>query len=177
VIGDSITVQATGALKDALANQWYTHVRAKGGSMFRELQQAAARIGESRPQVAVINLGTNDCGCALRNAMTPSTPCRYPDFTDQDNYDDARAMVASLRGACIVGTTNWFGITGDLWWDMLATGEIAGVIPWQEYLLSLSSEERQLLLLDGLGHLTEAGTMLLAQMTAEVVEQSCGAAD
>jgi len=175
VIGDSITVQATGALEDALANQWYTHVRAKGGSMFRDLQQAAARIGESRPQVAVINLGTNDCGCALRNAMTPSSPCRYPDFTFQDNYDDARTMVASLLGACIVGTTNWFGSTGDLWWDMLATGEIAGVIPWQEYLLSLSSEERQFLLLDDLGHLTQAGTLVLAQMTAEVVEQSCGA--
>jgi lysophospholipase L1-like esterase len=174
VIGDSITVQATAALEDALASRWYTHVRAHGGFMFRDLQQAAERIGESRPQVVVIDLGTNDAGCAMRNTLMPSNPCRYPDFTFQDCYDDAHAMVASLSGACIVGTTTWFGLN-DLWSEMLATGEVAGVVPWEEYLWSLSAEQRNLLLLDGLGHLTEAGTVVLAQMTAEVVEQACGA--
>jgi hypothetical protein len=174
VIGDSITVQATDALEDVLGKQWYTHVRAHSGYMFRQLQPAAERIGESRPQVAVIHLGTNDTACVLRNTLTPDSPCGYPDFTYQDELDDARAMVASLPGACIVGTTTWFG-TMD-WWGMLATGEIAGVVPWKEYLSSLSPEERQLLLTpDNLGHLTPAGTVTLAQLTAEVVEQACGA--
>ena len=174
VVGDSITVQSTDALEDTLEKQWYVHVRAHAGFMFRELQDAAERIGESRPQVVVINLGTNDYGCALQNAMNPD-PCRYPGFTFQDLFDDARAMVASLPGACIVGTTTWFGRIGTLWSDMLATGEIAGVVPWKEYLLSLSPEERQVLLTDGIGHLTPAGTVALAQMSAEVVEQVCDA--
>ena len=105
----------------------------------------------------------------------PDDPCKYPDFTFQDEFDDARAMVAGLPGACVIGTTTWFGPIGESWWNMLATDEIAGVVPWQEYPTSLSSEERQLLLLDGFGHLTAAGTVALAQMTAEVVEQACGA--
>ena len=175
VIGDSISVQATGALEETLANRWYVHVRAYGGLMFRDLQQDAARIGESRPQVVVIDLGTNDYVCALQNAFQPSSPCEYSDFTVQDSYDDARAMVAVLPGACIVGTAAWFSTIGDLWRDMLATGEIAGVVPWKEYLPSLSSEERELLLLDGWGHLTPAGISTLAAMTEEVVEQACGA--
>jgi hypothetical protein len=174
VLGDSITVQATPALEDALTDGWYTHVKAYGGLMFRDLQQAAERIGESGPQGVVIHLGTNDFVCAWRNAYQPSNPCEHPDFTLQDAYDDARALVAVLPGACIVGTTAWFSTLDDLWWDMLATGEIAGVVPWREYLLSLSSEERELLLLDGWGHLTEAGMAALAGMTAEVVEEACG---
>lgn len=174
VIGDSITVQATAALQDALATRWYTHVRAAGGRMFRDLQPAAERIGESQPQVVVIHLGTNDYACALRNEYLPDTPCRYPDLTFENEIDDARAMVGSLPGACIVGTTTWFGSV-DFWWDMLASGEIAGVVPWKEYLTSLSPEERQLLLHpDNLGHLTVAGTVALAQLTAEVVAQACG---
>ena len=175
MIGDSITVQSTGALEDALEKQWDTHVRAHGGFVFRDLQHAAERIGESRPQVVVINLGTNDNGCVLRNTFMPDDPCRYPGFTFQDEFDDARTMVASLPGACIIGVTTWFGTIGKLWSDMLATGEIAGVVPWKEYLLSLSLEEQQLLLADDLGHLTPVGTVALAQMTAEVVEQACGA--
>jgi lysophospholipase L1-like esterase len=175
VIGDSITVQAIEALEAVLANRWYTLVWAKAGSMFRTLQHAAERIGASQPQVVVINLGTNDQSCALRNASSADSPCTYADFTVQTYFDDARTMVGSLPGACIIGTTTWFGIIGDLWSDMLATGEIAGVVPWREYLLSLSAEQRQPLLRDGLGHLTAAGTVALAQMTAEVVDQACGA--
>jgi len=59
-------------------------------------------------------------------------------------------------------------------------GELAGVVPWEEYLWLLSAEERQLLLRDGLGHLTLAGTaaladtVALAEMTAQVVAESCG---
>ena len=174
VIGDSITVESTGALEDALAKQWYTYVRAHGSFMFRDLQPAAERIGESHPQVVVINLGSNDYGCALRNTWMPNDPCKYSHFAFQDEFNDARAMVASLPGACVVGTTTWFGTIGDLWSNMLATNEIAGVVPWHEYLLSLSSAERELLLADAMGHLTPAGTVALAQMTAEVVEEACG---
>ena len=38
-----------------------------------------------------------------------------------------------------------------------------------------SALEEQLVLLDGLRHLTRAGMITLAQMTAEVVQQACGA--
>jgi hypothetical protein len=176
VIGDSITVQATDALKAALAaDRWFTYVRAKSGSMFRHLQPAADKIGESNPQVVVIHLGTNDFGCVIENALAPDHPCEFPDFTSDDLLDDARTMVASVSGACIIGTTTWFGdAVKQLWYDMLATGELAGVVPWEEYLSSLSDEERQVLLRDGIGHLTPAGTVALAAMTTQVVAESCG---
>ena len=87
-------------------------------------------------------------------------------------------MVASVFGACIIGTTTWFGdAVKQLWYDMLATGELAGVVPWEEYLSSLSDEERQVLLRDGIGHLTPAGTVALAEMTTQVVAESCGHAN
>lgn len=175
IIGDSITVQSRGALTQALADSWFTHVRAKSGSMFRELQRAAERIGDSNPQVVVINLGTNDVACVLWNAFTPDTPCRFPDFGWDDLLNDARAMVASVAGACVIGTTTWFGnAVGQLWSDMVTTGELAGVVRWQEFLDSLSTSERELLLADSLGHLTTAGTVALAEMTAQVIVQSCG---
>ena len=151
---------------DALASPRYARVRA-GGTI-------AERISDSHPQVVVINLGPNDYACLLKNAFMPDTPCRYPDFTLDDFLDDAHAMVASVAGACIIGTTTWFGdVVGPLWSDMVATGEIAGVVRWQEYLSTLSADERQLLLADSLGHLTLAGEAALAEMTAQVVDQSC----
>lgn len=174
IIGDSITVQTRPALEAALDASWFVHVDAAGGTMFRDHHEAARRIGETHPQAVVIHLGTNDVGCALRTAFTPSAPCRYAGFTAADMVADARVLVASVAGACVVGTTTWFGGTiNELWREMEASGELAGIVPWAEYLGSLSDEDRGRLLLDGLGHLTAEGTQVLAAMTAEVVEEAC----
>jgi hypothetical protein len=174
VIGDSITHQAKAALEAALGDHWFLHVEAKPGAMFRELQEAAETIGRTAPQVVVIHLGTNDDGCILENAW-PDLECRYPDFGVDDLLADARAMVASVAGACILGTSPWWD-TGhrvdDLWREMVATGELAGVVPWSEYLASLPDDERALLLADGMGHLTAAGRVALAELTADVVDQA-----
>jgi hypothetical protein len=174
VIGDSITRQAEAALEAALGDHWFLHVEAKPGDMFRELQEAAETIGQTAPQVVVIHLGTNDNGCILENAW-PGIECRYPDFGVDDLLSDARAMVASVAGACILGTSPWWD-TGhrvdDLWREMVATGELAGVVPWSEYLASLPDDERALLLADGMGHLTAAGRVALAELTADVVDQA-----
>lgn len=178
IIGDSITVQAEDALNAALAaGGWYTFVGAQAGAMFRERQEVAAYAARGNPDVAIIHLGTNDLGCYLTNVFSPDTPCRYPDFGPADEVADAQTMVATFAAArCVLGTTVWFGNIDPLWYEMVASGELSGVVPWREYLETLTSEERSLILADGLGHLTAAGQTQLAQLTAQVVNEVCGPA-
>lgn len=170
-LGDSITHNAeaelqragTGAADDV-------EVVATSGIMTREQLDAAREVASGGPSVVVVNLGTNDAVCALENVVA-EVPCRYAPFDLDDMRLDLRTVAEAFDPAtCVVGVEPTFAdAAGAEWRSMVAAGTADGVVSWGPLSRAFGDE----VLSDSIGHLTDAGDRLYAEVVWDAVERTC----
>jgi len=170
-LGDSITRNAEAELERAGAGKATdVEVVATSGIMTREQLDAARDIASGTPSVVVVNLGTNDAVCALENIVSEE-PCRYAPFDLDAMRLDLRTVAEPFDlDVCVVGVEPTFAdVAGDEWQSMIAEGTADGVVAWGPLSRVFGDE----VLLDSIGHLTEAGNRLYADVVWDAIEQTC----
>jgi len=172
VVGDSLTVQSEWAIHEHGDEAGFaTNVDATNGFRTRDKQGAAEAVAATRPDAAVIALGTNDAVCALANGLLPGLCKPGPTFGLEDMDADLERMAATLRqaGSCVVGVSVYFGHeVGQQFEQMVADGTLDGVVDWR----SVVNADDQLRA-DGIGHLTPAGQDAFAQLIIDEAARIC----
>lgn len=173
VVGDSLTVQSEWAIHEhGDAAGFATHVDATNGFRTHDKQGAAEAVAATRPDAAVIALGTNDAVCALANGLLPGLCKPDPAFGLADMQADLDQMAATLRrpGTCVVGVSVYFGLeVGQHFEQMVADGTLDGVVDWRTV---VNADER--LRADGIGHLTREGQDAFAELIVDETIRICG---
>ena len=170
-LGDSITHNAEAELERAGTGKADdVEVVATSGIMTREQLDAAREVASGGPSVVVVNLGTNDAVCALENVVAEA-PCRYAPFDLDDMRLDLRTVAEAFDpDTCVVGVEPTFAdAAGEEWRSMLAAGTADGVVAWGPVSRAFGDE----VLSDSIGHLTEAGDQLYAEVVWDAVERTC----
>lgn len=172
VVGDSLTVQSEWAIHEHGDRAGFaTRVDATSGFRTSDKQGAAEAVAATRPDAAVIALGTNDAVCALANSLLPGLCKTDPSFGLTDMERDLDTMAATLRqpGTCVVGVSVYFGLeVGQHFDQMVAEGTLDGVVDWRTV---VNADER--LRADGIGHLTRDGQDAFAQLIVDETARIC----
>lgn len=170
-LGDSITHNAEAELvRVGTGRADAVDVVATSGIMTREQIDAAREVASRGPSVVVVNLGTNDAVCALQNLVSEAS-CRHAPFDLEDMRLDLRTVAETFDpDACLVGVEPTFATeAGDEWRSMVDEGAADGLVGWGPQSRALGDD----VLLDGIGHLTETGNRLYADIVWEAIERTC----
>ncbi len=177
VLGDSITRLSSDTLHAALEDPWYVYVDGRDNDLYQDRQNEAELIAATDPDVVVVHLGTNDHVCMVANLQPDVTDCHYPDHDADAVLDDARVMSEAFDPeTCLLFTEIWLSLdpVAGVLPGVVDAGYVDGYVPWGSYLRGLPEQERALLVADDWGHLTDAGSERLAEVTRETVDESCG---
>ena len=171
IVGDSVTVGSTEALRNHIAGT--VQIAARRGARTTDMVAGADRLAAERPDVLVVNLGTNDEGCATVGGC----PDGYRPEADDVAAGLAR-IVEPFDDACRLGVTIAYNLeqppmVNPALDQMLAAGTIDGIVDWSTHRRDHEPDDEQWLV-DLAGHVTPAGADALARLIAERIDEVCG---
>ncbi|MGI9603842.1 MAG: SGNH/GDSL hydrolase family protein [Acidimicrobiales bacterium] len=169
-LGDSITVQASDALRSATEGR--VEILAETGARTIDLVDRAARAAEGKPDIVVFNVGTNDEACITVGGCSDG----YLPTPDELALE-LEGLAALFPEACRVGVTITFGldvppIVNPTLHLMAEEGSLDSVADWAAHRLDAEPDDDPWLT-DFMGHLSPSGATALAALITTQVDETC----
>ncbi|MCC5952667.1 MAG: hypothetical protein JJU45_11290 [Acidimicrobiia bacterium] len=172
VIGASITVGSAELTRQAFGERgWDVHVDGIGGRTITERLDDVRAVAADAPDVFIMNLGTNDAVCLLREAFEPGSCPQHPGYVAeqvQASLDAALAAFDPSRTCVVAVTTTFADMVNGLLEERHAAGAFPVLADWRPHVAANPGYER-----DDIGHLTPEGNVAYVQHLVDAVDGGC----